>query len=288
MTSNTATAISTFSPRGRNTTELTVTEETITPETAGDYLAHNTKNRPIGHRYVTQLANALERGEWVMTGDSIKFAPDGTLMDGQHRLLAVIQSGVPIKTLVVRGVTPEAFPLLDQPKQRRLSDFLHMEGTTNARNVSAMLSLLWRYKHSGRFRSMYVNDGTRLQLLDLLEEHPDLAESLPIGRKCFLHFRYGTTLMATLHYILSHIDQEDADDFFDRLATGAGLEKSHPVLKLRERLIASSRGVGKTLSNDEAAALTFKAWNAYREGRGIGQLYWRAGGANPEPYPVPR
>lgn len=77
----------------------------ITPEVARQYLSHNTRNiRPINRAAVRQYANSMINGTWQQNGETIKFYQDGTLFDGQHRLLAIIESNVPQDMLVVRDV----------------------------------------------------------------------------------------------------------------------------------------------------------------------------------------
>ena len=60
----------------------------ITPELAHEWLGFNTHNRNIRQRIVTAYAADMTGGDWQWNGESIKFAEDGTLLDGQHRLAA--------------------------------------------------------------------------------------------------------------------------------------------------------------------------------------------------------
>lgn len=46
----------------------------------------------------------MKTGRWVLNGETICFDSNGVLRDGHHRLLAIIESGVTIEVLVVRGV----------------------------------------------------------------------------------------------------------------------------------------------------------------------------------------
>ena len=77
--------------------------ETITPQLAKDILANNNLNRNINATIVGHYADAISRGQWELNGEAIKIAHDGRLLDGQHRLMAVIKSDTPITTLVIRG-----------------------------------------------------------------------------------------------------------------------------------------------------------------------------------------
>lgn len=83
---------------------LEVTIEDITPETAEVYLAVNNNIRPLITRDVTAYANVMRRGEWQLTHQGIAFNEDGFLVDGQHRLAAIVESGVTVRMIVTRGV----------------------------------------------------------------------------------------------------------------------------------------------------------------------------------------
>jgi hypothetical protein len=75
--------------------EPVVAIETITPKQAQVILAHNDRNRSLASSRVTVYSGAMLAGEWRMNGETIKFNGDGTLLDGQHRLAAVVRSGQP-------------------------------------------------------------------------------------------------------------------------------------------------------------------------------------------------
>jgi hypothetical protein len=90
--------------------------------------------------------------------------------------------------------------------------------------------------------------------------------------------------MACCYYLFSGQNSELAEQFFDRLASGAGLTKHDPVYLLRERLRTNSAGKAK-LPLLEIVALFFKAWIAYRNGKQVKCLRWNNGGANPEKFP---
>lgn len=96
--------------------------ETITPKKAKEWLEkRNTYNRAMRPSWVATLVGYIKAGKWKMTGDSIKFAKDGTLLDGQHRLAACVESGVAIQSLVVYGLEEDMYAWLDQGKPRTLS-----------------------------------------------------------------------------------------------------------------------------------------------------------------------
>lgn len=86
----------------------------VDPKKAELWLKKNTKNRKVSNRHVSQLANEMKEGKWLLNGQAIAFSKDGVLLDGQHRLLAVIMSGVTVEMTVAFGVDhPDAFKTYD-------------------------------------------------------------------------------------------------------------------------------------------------------------------------------
>lgn len=100
----------------------------VTPEMARSLLATNTNNRAVRHGNVRLYARRMRNGEWISNKtEPITFDRNGRLIQGQHRLLAVIESGVPIRFWLAFDESPEAWDVLDQPGRRNLADMLTLE-----------------------------------------------------------------------------------------------------------------------------------------------------------------
>ena len=65
----------------------------VTPELAAEWLTHNTHNRGLKPIAIKRFAEDMTTGDWQWNGESIRFAADGTLLDGQNRLHAIVDSG---------------------------------------------------------------------------------------------------------------------------------------------------------------------------------------------------
>jgi hypothetical protein len=73
----------------------------VTPEIAAKWLESNTGNRTIKNAKVKEYANTMKRGSWRPgTGDPIRISTGGNLIDGQHRLWAVLTAGIPMNFMV--------------------------------------------------------------------------------------------------------------------------------------------------------------------------------------------
>jgi hypothetical protein len=103
----------------------------ITPKDAQRLLLRNHKNqRSIRKHVVQRYADDMRRGLWMgENGETIKVADDGTVLDGQHRLTAIVESGIAITCLIVTGVFEDDITTIDAGATRKFSDALQMKGT---------------------------------------------------------------------------------------------------------------------------------------------------------------
>lgn len=96
--------------------------ETITPEVAEEYLQKNVHNRQIKLSKVKVIARDIVMGEYKLTHQGISFDEDGNLLDGQHRLKAIVLAGKPIDIFVARGVPRDAITGIDSVTPRTLEN----------------------------------------------------------------------------------------------------------------------------------------------------------------------
>lgn len=99
----------------------------ITPDMAKAWLAANTINRKIRPRRVDDWARVMSGGDWQVTHQGICFARDGTLIDGQHRLHAIVSSGVSVSMLVFADWDRAAFANIDTGLKRTIRDVLRRD-----------------------------------------------------------------------------------------------------------------------------------------------------------------
>lgn len=97
---------------------LQISDELITPELAKQYLENQQSNRSISNSYIKRMASDIINNRWLDEADPIKFSADGRLVDGQHRLSAVIKADKPQKFVVIRGYSKDSMAVLDMGKAR--------------------------------------------------------------------------------------------------------------------------------------------------------------------------
>lgn len=96
----------------------------ITPELASELLNHNDANRPLRAGRVEFIAQAIKRGEWKVTHQPIAISPSGRVLDGQHRLWAIVESGIACEMLVATDVPENTFDCIDLGTKRSITDIL--------------------------------------------------------------------------------------------------------------------------------------------------------------------
>jgi hypothetical protein len=115
---------------------------TVTPELAAKWLERNhTQNRPINWKRVEAMANDMRTpGAWKLTHQAIAFDGEGDLIDGQHRLQAVVQAGKPVQMLVVRNDEGSFHDPIDRGAARSIGLLMGKHGrTVTAINALRML-----------------------------------------------------------------------------------------------------------------------------------------------------
>lgn len=151
-----------------NKTMITFTLETISPHVAKQYLERNKKNRLITRERVNSLARDIESGAFMVTHQCIAFNANGDLIDGQHRLSAVVASGKTVQIYVARyertetamalpfdnGLTRKHYDILDiTRKQTELaSAVLRIKGGANTFTSADIQACVDR--HEAEFKSV--------------------------------------------------------------------------------------------------------------------------------------
>ncbi|MDX3730857.1 hypothetical protein [Streptomyces caniscabiei] len=245
----------------------------VSPQLATQWLTRNTSNRPLSKSTVQQLAGQIQRGEWQLTHQGIAFDEDDVLIDGQHRLAAIVKAGVTVPLTVTHGVPRTAFTVMDTGRKRTGRDALALAGEANATHLAAALRGLHLYRTAPNSAwsggsSVTSND----QLLNVLGEHPGVRDALHHGialnRGCRI-----TVTAATIGWYVTSEARPDIDQtvWEAGVVTGAHLGPGDPRLTLRNTMLNLALGNAHRRRDDSREHLLYylKAWNAWVEGRTI-------------------
>ena len=251
-----------------------VQKEFVTPQRAAEWLVKNTHNRRLTAAHVETLAASLERGEWMLNGETIKFSSDGRLLDGQHRLNACVQSATGFWTYVAYGVEPEAFDTIDvNMRARKTSDILSLHGMENTSQLAACVKLIWMFSRCGQFfdgGAGHTGFSPKV-CLEIINRRPAIQQSVSLC--CSARVFPSPSLLAALHYIFSCADSEMAGDFISAMRDGSDA-LDRPFNVFRETVISrrlSARRVGVR----PLASMAIRAWNSELSGQWIKRVYYK-------------
>lgn len=259
-----------------NCYNIEVSIETFTPALAAKILnTVNIQNRNISNTRVETYVRDIKAGNWKFNGDLIRFDTYGTLIDGQHRLSAVVKSGESLDFLVVRGIDPSFKKTIDTGKARTGGDALAIEvgvGSMDSKTISSAITAFNQYKSSNGFGGW--GGGSRLtnsEVVNLYRDKKKLVDSSLSWLKENANHR-GVILpkseLLFIHMVFSELDLEDANEFLKKVITGVNLEIGDTELHLREILIETKMKTRK-LNRSAVINTIFKCWNAKRRGSGI-------------------
>ncbi len=261
---------------------------TVTPDLAREWTVLNTRNRNVRYTRVAQLARDMRAGNWMLNGESIKIAVDGTILDGQHRLYACMQAEVPFETLVVRGLPVEAQDTIDTGAVRSMADQFTLRGEVSANRLAAIARWAFKWMHGVRTKGATDQDPTHAEMLALLEAEPRIREATAWAENARKAFRPVNGSVYGIAWLLFHgTDHLAAEVFLDKVVTGVDLGAGHPALAFRNRVMRS-RDIGERLNQYEQLGYLIIAWNAFKDDRTLAKLLPPRGGFTPKTFPEPK
>lgn len=247
---------------------------TITPPMATLFLANNASNRKLNKQHVDFLADQMLTGKWQKNGQTIVIADDGTLMDGQHRLNAIIKADIPAELGLCTGVAKTAMPTIDNGKLRSTSDILTMNGWANAALVGSAINLLHKFDHNQimGFHTKMPNAAV-MPAVKLMAKKVDLGLLSKIVSKTSRNTRIKpVNLFGAFYLIAAKYGENVVIEFCDKINNGGDYAKSPTMVmpQIVARIQAQQRVVHRAY--DFAMVLYgFDRWmkrqtmNQYRE-----------------------
>ena len=150
----------------------------ITPEMATRFLQTNDKNRNLSDRLVQKYAQDMKNGNWTTTHQGIAFYEDGTLADGQHRLVGITRANIPVTMYVTYGLPKHTAMNIDMSRPRSMIDGIKISGTSDwiEHKHIAMIKLMVEPKRMGSHEIV--------ELLNMFDESAKFAvKSFPTNRR---------------------------------------------------------------------------------------------------------
>ena len=263
---------------------LSVTQELITPQKAKIYLARSKGNRALSPVKINQYRKAIEDGTFVVSHQGIAFDQEGKLVDGHHRLSAIVETAKSVTVLVTRGLPHEVLATIDTGRPRGFGDHLKMysSGVTETKTLAALLkSVLSIEAHVFGGAAIFAALTRTYANTELEVEFEEYKDILMWARNCHKGLRQPLRISASVEGAIifaATCTSTDLTPFLTGLLSGKDLDEHSPALTLRNWLITlrtGKNGVKETHRN------IFKVLTAVRAYI-LGKSWMKAGDADPE------
>lgn len=239
----------------------------VTPGLANQMLEKNIKNRSLSGRIVKKYTDQMKNGEWQEeTGETVKVAKDGTLLDGQHRLQAIINSGKSFNFLIVYDLPNKSFEVIDTGKPRFAGDALKVVGVSAYYSMSALIRGYLLLKDGKTLGKQADSSVTVTRIVEGYQERPDFWLAA-YKKSMFLYLIFKKVLTASFigswYVYLSEFFQPETELFFQKLCSGIGImDEQDPINILRNVLIENKLSEKKLTIMAKNAYLTI-TWNSF-------------------------
>lgn len=233
----------------------------VTPTMAARWLKSNFRNRPVAEDVVKAYARDMATQRWMPTHQGIAFNEQDQLIDGQHRLHAIIKCGLTVRMMVtfglpvqIAGTEMTTMDCVDRGRTRTVADQLKIQhgfkqGTVIA-SVTASLAFLCVGE---RVRRLSVG-----QTLDIYRLFQPAMEWILAARSKEAGLKSAGVLAA---FVFAHTVTGDEQQRLDRLNTGRDVDSSPAIRLLRELLTgAQSSMLVQSMNRGLAEMATWVLW----------------------------
>ena len=254
----------------------------ISPSSAQKLIDEMPKNRPLREHRALRLASVIKGGRWIENGEPIILDDNGQLIDGQHRVRAVVISERTIVSYIVH--LPKSgngvFDSIDAGASRTAADRFALIGIQHYSLLAATVRLVILnesgFTTTGGGRPEFLLTGHDLRVrydkdAALFDKVASLCSSMASGFTRRSPLSYAAFVM----FCGMKADGEVAERFVRAVATGENLTASSPAMALRNRLIMNATSKAK-LPGRELIALWIRAYCMYRDKRQCRSLRWHA------------
>ena len=247
----------------------------ITPSVAAAVLKiRNEGNRHIAPTKLAQAAHDVANGDFVLNGESLIFSDAGNLLDGQHRLSAVVAAGKPITSMVAMGMPPETAVTVDRGKARNLGDVLTRAGYHNGKALASVARHMLGYDATGGTGFGRNEEFSDMEIRDWIDAHPTIqpVTAWAVGLKKQMLGLMSPTQMALARLILEpKYGAPEVIKYLEQVAHCEG-QRGDPAHTVHRKL-RSMRGnasMGRTkLTNLEGVGILMVGFRSFHKGHSL-------------------
>ena len=246
---------------------LMTVEETVTPSRARALLDRNPSNRSVSKMKVKKIARDISGGRWRLNGETIIVAKDGSLNDGQHRMMAIIDAGSAIVSNIAWGAERDSRFTVDAGS-RDADDYLTMNGYSNGSIMGAVARLDLVFLSGLYWDCNAVLTATEITAhAEFINDETQRAIKF-CKRKSARDIGQQSSIIFGFMLVCRKAGWHRAEPFFDSFLDGAGSAwwVDSPAFTLRKRFL-SDRANSVRISHAEKIELVLRAWNFHAQGK---------------------
>lgn len=236
----------------------------IGPSVADELLKlSNVKNRPLNKPNKSAIQSWIDSGMFELTGDTVKFDREGRLIDGQHRLLACADGGLPITTHVVFGLDPAVFDILDQGRKRTAADVLATRGVADYSIVAAAVRWLIAYDSNGGQKITRAVSPREIRRA-LETDYQGVGRWVSGAVSASRSYKFPPSIICAVLYLIARHNPELAEKFVREWVYGNRIGANATFDVMLDRVNMINRQAGHVPNNVRFSFLvqTFNHWNA--------------------------
>lgn len=246
-----------------------------TPELAEMWLDSMAPNRNLRTQRIPVLAADMEADRWPFEGSPIRFDHDNALVDGQHRLHALIRARATLTFLVVCGLSPEAMDVIDTGGKRTGSDMFGIHGREHRVQLAALVNVVSQWKQ-GRIQTTASRlsgaASSNALLFEVEQADSRIAEAVSTAMQYKNRISATATATGFFLWLIPEHESSRAREFLDAVAEHRSTGSGDPVLAVIRRLDNRFGEGDRRLGPVEGAYILLRGWQAYRAGEQLERI----------------
>ena len=244
---------------------MQIKKVTITPSMAKAWMETNKQNRSFSRSTALKYAADMKAGLWQETHqNAIAFYEDGRLADGQHRLSAITEAGIPVDMWVATDLPNQAINAIDQGRSRSMADVMKLNGVIeNGKYASYIVGMMNVIRSAENFFTRSATAAELEAAICKMSNGINFANQSLTNSKGSLKNSYVRAALCTAYY---SVDNEMLQKFAEVLVSGMAKGPiDQTVVTVRNRILTTPSGGTGIRSEHYRVLLRFI--KAYDEGR---------------------
>ena len=249
----------------------------VGPELAEKILEGNEGNRPIKDTRVEAYSRAMKAGDWTLTDSMICVSPKGKLLNGQHRLKAIIESGCKVPMTIYWDCPESAYGHMDAGAKRSASDYLSHRGVQNTTYIAALMRLIIAYRQTGKYSGSFEIAPSFDEIFAEYDKDPDgYQQAVALAR--YGKSLFSPTALGLIAYLASEkYAHKTVESFFSSIQVSkiGDIPKYDCRRTLIEYVVNHKMRSRASIPFEIQANMTAKAFLKYAKGESCQVLQWK-------------